>query len=169
MGNRTCPSCEGSFVPSSNHQRWCGRTCYNRERQRRYLVLNGPSSVTRSCRYCSVSYSSPDGRQHYCSAECTRTAKSLREAFRRYGITMQEYRAVWVRQGGVCAICKQPERTERNHLLTIDHDHVMGHVRGLLCSQCNRAIGLLQDDPKVIEAAARYVRENRQMKLLLVI
>jgi hypothetical protein len=60
-----------------------------------------------------------------------------------------------------------PERTARNRLLTVDHDHVSGHVRGLLCSHCNRAIGLLSDDPKVIEAAASYVRKNRQMKLVI--
>lgn len=79
---------------------------------------------------------------------------------------MEEYRALWLRQGGACAICKKPERTARNRLLTIDHDHNTGHVRGLLCSQCNRAIGLLQDDPKVIAAAARYVQDSRQMTLM---
>lgn len=83
-----------------------------------------------------------------------------------YGITRDEYRKLWLSQGGVCAICVQPERTARNRLLTIDHDHATGQVRGLLCSQCNRAIGLLGDSPEVIEAAARYLKENRRMKLV---
>lgn len=74
---------------------------------------------------------------------------------------MQQFRAMWLAQGGVCAICRQPERTERNRLLTIDHDHETGQVRALLCSQCNRAIGLLQDDPAVIRAAADYVQAHR--------
>lgn len=80
---------------------------------------------------------------------------------------MQQYRAMWLRQNGVCAICELPERTERNRLLIIDHDHVTGQVRALLCSQCNRAIGLLRDDPKVIAAAARYVAEHRQLRLVI--
>jgi hypothetical protein len=84
-----------------------------------------------------------------------------------YGITREQYRALWLAQKGVCAVCRKPERTARNRLLTIDHDHVTGQVRGLLCSQCNRAIGLLDDSPKVIEAAASYVRKNRQMKLVI--
>lgn len=167
MQHRTCPACDSAFMPTRPHQKWCGKKCRDRERQRRYRNLNAPEGIVRACRYCSEMYSSPDGRQYYCSDECSRTAKSLREAFRRYGITMQQYRSMWLRQSGACAICKQPERTERNRLLTIDHDHVTGQVRGLLCSQCNRAIGLLQDDPKIIATAAQYVRENRQMKLVI--
>jgi len=119
----------------------------------------------RLCGYCQEPFNSANMSQKYCGVQCAETAKSLREAFRRYGITMQEYRRRWLQQNGVCAVCRQPERTERNRLLTIDHDHVSGHVRGLLCSQCNRAIGLLQDDPKVIAAAAAYVKRHRQMPL----
>lgn len=166
MADRTCPACGETFTPASNHQKWCGRKCYNRERQRRYLEIN-PRPLAKSCRYCTAEFSCADDRQYYCSGECTRTAKSLRGAYRLYGITMTQYRTLWLAQGGVCAICRKPERVERNRLLVIDHDHVSGHVRGLLCSQCNRAIGLLGDSPKVIEAAARYVRKNRQMKLVI--
>lgn len=103
--------------------------------------------------------------QKYCGEDCARTAKSLGNAKWKYGIDMREYRRMWLKQAGVCAVCRLPERTERNRLLTVDHDHVSGHVRGLLCSQCNRAIGMLQDDPKVIAAAAAYVKRHRQMPL----
>jgi hypothetical protein len=78
-------------------------------------------------------------------------------------MTMERFRAMWLEQGGVCAICGLPERTQRNRLLVIDHDHVTGKVRALLCSQCNRAIGLLCDDPKVVEAAADYIRRHRDI------
>jgi len=161
MDQRTCPGCEQAFTPTAGKQFWCSLRCGSRTRQRTYRSLRGPESLTRPCRYCETPYTSVDGRQYYCSDECSRSAKSLREAYRRYGVTMQQYRAVWVRQGGVCVICEQPERTERNRLLTIDHDHVTGRFRGLLCSQCNRAIGLLQDNPKVIDAAARYIERSR--------
>lgn len=42
-------------------------------------------------------------------------------------------------------------------MLLIDHCHQGGHVRGLLCDQCNRGIGLLQDDPDVLERAVAYL------------
>jgi hypothetical protein len=47
----------------------------------------------------------------------------------------------------------------------IDHDHVTGQVRGLLCNNCNRGIGYFGDDPQVMTAAARYVATHRQLKL----
>lgn len=162
VNQRTCPACEQAFTPHHGSQKWCTFRCRDRERQRRFRKLNGPSAITRPCRYCEATFSSPDGRQYYCSDDCTRTAKSLREAYRRYGITMEQYRAMWLRQNGVCAICSKPELTERNRLLTIDHDHDTGQVRALLCSHCNRAIGLLRDDPDVIAAAAAYVFAHKQ-------
>lgn len=119
----------------------------------------------RICGYCGSAFVSTSLSRKYCSEDCARTAKSLRESYRKYDIEMQEYRRLWLKQNGKCAICRQPERTERNNLLTIDHDHVSGHVRGLLCSHCNRAIGLLQDDPKIIAAAAAYVQRTRQIPL----
>lgn len=86
----------------------------------------------------------------------------------RYGITREKYRDMWREQRGLCAICNQPERSERNRLLCADHDHETGRFRGLLCSQCNRAIGLLNDDPDTIAIAARYVLKNHQLRLEVV-
>lgn len=60
-------------------------------------------------------------------------------------------------------ICNQPERQEI--LLSVDHDHISGHVRGLLCRNCNSAIGLLRDDPELIRRAANYVERTRQLPL----
>ena len=115
----------------------------------------------RQCWWCEAEFTAPDLRQLYCSTECASLVKSLWNVSRLYGITRDDYRAVWYRQGGLCAICGQVERTARNRLLSVDHDHDTGEFRGLLCSHCNRAIGLLMDDPAVIEAAARYVRQTR--------
>lgn len=165
VDDRTCDRCKKTYTPTRTWQRWCSPQCSGNYRQHAYRQRRRPVGTPRPCRYCSNEFVSADGRQYYCSDECSRTAKSLRQAFRLYGITIQQYRAILLCQNGVCAICEQPERTERNRLLTVDHDHVTGQVRGLLCSHCNRAIGLLRDDPEVIERAALYVKENRQMKL----
>lgn len=73
-----------------------------------------------------------------------------------YGITLEEYEAMFSAQGGVCLICLLPERSGK--LLAVDHDHATGEVRGLLCNGCNVALGMFLDDPERIERAARYVR-----------
>lgn len=80
-----------------------------------------------------------------------------------YGITPEQYEAMLTAQGGVCAICGQEERTidprsKRPYVrLPVDHCHTTGNVRGLLCHRCNRAIGLLGDDPELLRRAADYL------------
>jgi hypothetical protein len=58
-------------------------------------------------------------------------------------------------QGGLCAICQREEAVVGR--LVIDHDHATGRVRRLLCNRCNLALGLLDDDPTRLEAAAAYL------------
>jgi len=73
---------------------------------------------------------------------------------RTYGITEDQYQMLLDAQGGVCAICGEPPRTRR---LAVDHCHKGGHVRGLLCSHCNGAIGMLKDDPVIANKAVEYL------------
>lgn len=84
---------------------------------------------------------------------------------RKYGITLADYEAILIKQGGVCAVCQEPgeprnggARARASTPLYVDHSHVDGLVRGLLCHKCNVAIGLLKDDPSRIDRASRYVR-----------
>lgn len=67
----------------------------------------------------------------------------------KYGMTIDEYNKLLRQQNGVCAICDMPEtRTRKGKLswLCVDHSHITGRVRGLLCSSCNTAIGKLKVD-----------------------
>lgn len=81
-----------------------------------------------------------------------------------YGITLEEYRIMLDEQGGVCAICKLPERrkhprTSDPMLLAVDHCHNTNQVRGLLCSTCNIMLGHAQDDIKILAQAIQYLTE----------
>jgi hypothetical protein len=75
------------------------------------------------------------------------------ERARRYGLSLADYRALQQRQGNACAICRKVTR-----VLCIDHCHVTGRVRGLLCRSCNSALGLYADDPRLLRAALVYLR-----------
>lgn len=79
------------------------------------------------------------------------------EMVRKYGLTMADFDALLASQGGVCAICKG-SRSGPGVRFHVDHCHKSSKVRGLLCSRCNTAIGLLQDDPLIAESAAAYLR-----------
>jgi hypothetical protein len=61
------------------------------------------------------------------------------------------------KQRGVCAICKTEDPGPRSNHFHIDHDHATGKVRGLLCNNCNRGIGLLKDSPSVLLQAHLYL------------
>jgi hypothetical protein len=88
-----------------------------------------------------------------------------RELLKGYGLSLDDYERMVARQHGRCAVCKRREAFTDGRSWCIDHDHVTGQVRGLLCSDCNRAVGLFQDDPKIIGRAGRYVERHRQMQL----
>ena len=83
--------------------------------------------------------------------------RSLRKAkLKRFGLSEEDYTKMLVSQNGVCAVCKQPGFKR----LAVDHCHKTGKIRGLLCSSCNSAEGLLKSDSTIIRALADYVEYN---------
>jgi hypothetical protein len=76
---------------------------------------------------------------------------------RMFGITVEDFERMANAQGGVCAICRRPQRAKNKRNLCVDHDHTSGRVRGLLCSQCNKAIGLFGESPEVLSRAIDYL------------
>jgi len=90
----------------------------------------------------------------------TRYLRSYRK--RKYGIDEVQFNKLLSEQGGVCLICQKGEtnhdfRTGELIKMSIDHDHVTGKNRGLLCGKCNRAIGLFEDNPILLRKAAEYL------------
>lgn len=77
----------------------------------------------------------------------------------KYGMTLEEYDAMYQRQEGLCAICENPPKGGNSSTknLNIDHCHTTGKVRGLLCNNCNAALGLLKDDPILVERGLTYL------------
>lgn len=73
---------------------------------------------------------------------------------RTYGLTLEDYEFLLVSQRGRCTICGKPDGDQ----LHVDHDHLTGRVRGLLCGNCNRAMGLFHEDAARFEAAGEYLR-----------
>lgn len=70
----------------------------------------------------------------------------------RYGLTCDEYDAILAQQGGVCPICDGPIKDP-----AVDHDHLTGRVRGIVCKLCNTGLGALKDSPFVLARAIVYL------------
>ena len=73
----------------------------------------------------------------------------------RYGISQDDFLALLEKQGGRCKICGTNEFNSQGPM--VDHDHVIGHVRGILCHNCNRMLGNAKDLTSTLEAGADYL------------
>jgi hypothetical protein len=81
----------------------------------------------------------------------------------RYRITDEYFRELLKQQKGVCAICKNKEsyflpKTKSNRELCVDHCHETKKIRGLLCTQCNIALGKFKDSIEILNSAIEYLK-----------
>ena len=83
----------------------------------------------------------------------------------RFKISISEYNIILEKQNYVCAICKNPEtQLKRNYnkvkMLSVDHCHQSGKIRGLLCHKCNIGIGAFKDSILLLNSAIDYLKTN---------
>lgn len=77
----------------------------------------------------------------------------------RYGITPEQYWELYKAQDGKCKICGYTP--QEDEYLDIDHNKETGEIRGLLCSKCNKGLGLFNEEPENFKQAIKYLEENR--------
>ena len=112
------------------------------------------TSRRQTCKYCRQA----NYRAWYKTRKDTSEHKKdahARQIKAQYGISIEQYNEMLNRQNGVCKICKK----ENGRRLCVDHCHTTGRVRGLLCDNCNKAMGLCNDDPKLLRLCAEYLEE----------
>jgi len=77
---------------------------------------------------------------------------------RTLGVTQEDYLSMFTKQRGRCGICDQRLYSKRYKAFAVDHCHTTGRIRGLLCTRCNTAIGLLKDDPIALQRAIEWTK-----------
>ena len=73
-----------------------------------------------------------------------------------YGVTLEQWNEMFQAQGGRCAICGTHQCSTKKSF-SVDHCHKTGKVRGLLCQNCNTALGKFKDDEELLHSAIRYL------------
>jgi hypothetical protein len=84
--------------------------------------------------------------------------RSRKHLMKRYNLTIEEYNKLFNIQNGKCAICGR-HQNELIKALAVDHNHITGNVRGLICVRCNRAIGMFEDNISLLEKAIVYLKK----------
>ena len=72
---------------------------------------------------------------------------------------------MYAAQDGKCAICAKGAEDELHGVFSVDHDHVTGAVRALLCRPCNLGLGKFEDDPKRLLAAVEYLNKHTMLPI----
>ncbi len=167
----------------------CSNTTARRSQQLRVEKFGYVKVSSKVCSTCKASFpatefnkkpGTPDGLQPMCKG-CKKVwnreqrLKKLVENPGReidahlrktYKISFEDYLEMERRQDSKCAVCGTTDSGTYRGLnntksrFCIDHDHVTGKIRGLLCLNCNTGIGRLGDNLEGVEAAAAYLRKN---------
>ena len=146
------------------------RRAYNAEAQRRWRrrapdlnrLKTACARLFRKCPACGkvlprtehffqVKCVDGDNLEYRCK-NCTREACVTRNKKRRYNLSRKEHDSLLT--GASCAVCGSGAS------VCVDHCHATGHVRGTLCVNCNAGIGMLDDNPDLLERAADYLRKT---------
>lgn len=114
------------------------------------LCKDGYQNVCKSCKANQWKQAAGKSPEKYATTRLKRI----------YGISIDQWNQLFIKQNGCCAICTR-HQSEFKKKLFVDHDHQTGEVRGLLCHKCNVAIGLLQDDMEIINKASTYLNRSK--------
>ena len=107
----------------------------------------------------SSSRCKPCHQQYKRDSETTPQNRKAEKLQLRYGLTYEQWEQMREAENFSCMICGISEE-ELGKRLDVDHCHLSGKVRGVLCNPCNTTLGHARDNIKILEAAAQYLKDN---------
>lgn len=151
-GKKHCPICKESKIlsdfnkdkRSNDGQDWRCRKCRSTTRKK-YLQHE-------------ISYNK---RWRVENAEYAKSFHKTYQLKKKFGLTREELEQIRAAQNNGCAICGK-NRSSAKKDLCVDHCHITGKIRGLLCDCCNRGMGLLGDSIEYLQSAAEYLKNSKK-------
>lgn len=167
---KTCPQCKRTKKDSGFYKRkgkltcWC-KVCISSKSKQQYLK-NREHIRTKSTLYY-------EENKEKVLARTGATRRNNPDKYRQierdshlkcvHGLTRAKFNEILALQNGSCKICKA-HVPGGGGTWKVDHDHATGKVRGLLCHKCNVGLGLFNDSPSLLKAAARYLQNSGESK-----
>lgn len=110
------------------------------------------------CRKCVGKYHSEFRSKKFVNGRNLHDHYALTRLLKPFGMSVEMYDTILQSQGGLCAICRNPEKQSGKRRLSIEHCHATGKFRGLVCNSCNSILGNAKDSILVLESAIRYLQ-----------
>jgi hypothetical protein len=102
--------------------------------------------TTRACKHCDQSYVIINPAQVYCRTCCPSNIPQAYDRLKYYSLSHPEFESLIQKQNNCCAICENPLRHGGRTGLNVDHCHITGKVRGIVCHKCNMMIGFVDGE-----------------------
>lgn len=152
-----CPGCDAIYIPKRFDQVYCNWKCSKKN----WSKVNKNSRTEKTKEISKKSYYKhrekriKDNRnwKENNKEKSIKSGKNTRLK-RQFGITLEQYDNIKLSQKGLCAICNNPPGKKD---LCVDHDHLSGRVRELLCGNCNTLLGKCKENTNVLDNAIKYI------------
>jgi Autographiviridae endonuclease VII len=160
---KTCPKCKEIKIFEDFHKlkrsknglsSWC-KKCKSEDSREHYLK-NSARIIKRTGENAKKNPNSKKRRHDdYIKNKERDRIGNRRRRLDGYGLTFEDYDRMLSEQNNSCKICKESPK----YTLRVDHSHKTSKVRGLLCNECNKGLGLFKDNPTLLRKAADYLNE----------
>jgi hypothetical protein len=173
--DKVCELCGSTYLPP--RMQWKGKYCSNKcatvaqghKGPTQWSTARRTAEILRKCNICSVEFATPYPNKKYCSRKCLIAAAAQRATERgnpkRFTAKAKEHEewvktrnSILLKQDSKCAICNEPFIGHKR--VNLDHSHRTGKIRGVLCTQCNHALGLMKDNITTLQAAITYLENH---------
>lgn len=155
---RVCSRCGEEFKPYQYNQKRC-RNCVLEVDRRA-----ASRAIEKVCPSCNNQFTPRTARQTYCSSACGEKGRVKNYYLRTYGLEREEVEELLSKCGHKCQICGGEgfimNGSRHKAKLVVDHDHKTGKVRGMLCHNCNRGLGLFSDSVDNMQRAIAYLSKQ---------
>lgn len=154
--NTTCKICKLSFQKKRADHAFCSKRCRDKDS---YCNNKEKTKAAATARLINPKNRTAHNKSQLKWAHKNFNQRKNTALKHNYGITLEDYEIMFKNQEGKCFICNVLKE-----VLHVDHCHETDKVRGLLCGNCNKALGLLKDNISVLNKAIDYLRLHEKEK-----
>ncbi len=140
--------------PPKNGKKRCGHCGVIRAASEFYFHRASKDGLASDCKHCAKIRM----KEYRGAGDNTNKEHNRRNNLKKIGMSLEEYDEMFDDQGSRCAICRKKQGNLRT--FNVDHDHVTGKTRGIICNRCNIGLGCFDDDIDAVRKVLKYLKKH---------